>query len=917
VAVRERLAHLPEGGAVGLFALVTVAYVAGAELSWQSFSSGAAFGFPPAGVTVAALLLTSRRRWPVIIAAIVIAEVGVDLQHGLTPLVALASAAANVVEPVVGASLVRRWCGGVPDLTTRGDLLRFIGGAVLLGPAAGALIGATVLTVTGGGSWPQHALQWVAGDGIAVLVIGGPILLWARRRDLVSSHWPELALLVAVTAGLSVVAFRFGIPSSLLLFPLLVWAAFRLGDLAVVLAGSVFACVANYMTAAGYGGFARLGLSSPASLALTQVYIAVAVLIGWLLAQEVSGRLTATADLDAARTQRELADARRAAAELDAVLAEAATVGAVGEQVSTAVRARIGAAHVVINVLGSDGRRFEQLAGEGAVAQLAAMPAQWTIGSDVPGPQAARDRTAVYLPDLRAPGAGFADAQQVSEALGLRSAVALPLLTEAGALGYLGVGWEQPHMTTTVEREYLQAMARTTSRALERARFREAERHEQARLETLAELTKLLAGALTPEEIGTIVSGRVGAAVGGADALSLGLVSQNQDQLEWISIVGYTQRAKRLLSSLPLGAAIAETDAARSGRPVIIESPEDHARRYPGADAAVIAAHGSSWLVWPLAVGSSTVGSIGLMWKTPQRFGPGRCAFVAAVADLIAQALVRARTYADEHAIATALQGAVTPHMSEVVAGLDAGASYRQAGPARAVGGDWYDMLALPGQRIYLAVGDVVGHGIAAAEDMTQLRNAGRTLAFEGHQPASLLRELSRLTASVTSGKFATMNIAILDLGACLLTYACAGHPPMLIRRAATGKVQTASPAGGPALGAFDTATYTQRRDVFHPGDMVLMYTDGLVERPGGDIDTEIARVGKELQAWQPGVPLDEFCRQLVSSLTDSPQLDDICVLAVRRSAEPADPVRDSPLHGRPGSRREQAVSADLGEPPA
>jgi serine phosphatase RsbU (regulator of sigma subunit)/integral membrane sensor domain MASE1 len=883
VAVRERLSYPAAGGSVTLFALVTVAYAAGAELSWQSFSSGAAFGFPPAGVTVAAMLLTSRRRWPAIIAAIVIAEVGVDLQHGLTLPVALVSAAANVVEPVVGASLVRRWCGGVPDLTTRGDLLRFIGGAVLLGPAAGALIGATVLTVTGGGSWPEHALQWVAGDGIAVLVIGGPILLWARRRDLVSSRWPELVLLVTVTAGLSVVAFRFGWPSALLLLPLLAWGAFRLGDLGVVLAGSVFACVANYMTAAGYGEFAHLRLSSSASLALTQVYIAVAVLTGWLLAQEISGRLSATADRDAARRQRELADARRAAAELDAVLAEAATVGAVGAQVSTAVRARVGAAHVVINVLASDGQRFEQLAGEGAVAQQAAMTAQWTIASDVPGAQAARDRVAVYLPDLRAPRAGFAGGRQLGEALGLRSAAAFPLLTEAGALGYLGVGWKQPHETTTVEREYLQALAQTTSRALERARLRQAERQEQARIETLAELTKLLAGALTPEEIGTIVSSRVRMAVGAADAITLGLISQDRDQLEWICIAGYSQRAQHVLSSLPLSAPTAVTDAARSGRPVIIESAEDRARRYPGADRAVMAAQGSSWLAWPLSVGSSTVGSIGLLWKTPQRFGPGRCAFIAAVADLIAQALVRARRYADEHAIATALQGAVTPHMSEVIAGLDAGACYRQAGPARAVGGDWYDMLALPGQRVYLAVGDVVGHGIAAAEDMTQLRNAGRTLAFEGHQPASLLRELSGLTASVTSGKFATMNVAILDRGACLLTYACAGHPPMLIRRAATGKVQTASPAGGPALGAFESATYTQRRSVFHPGDLMLMYTDGLVERPGGDIDEEIARVGKELQAWQPGVPLDDFCRQLVNSLAAGPQLDDICVLAVRR----------------------------------
>ncbi|MGH3183674.1 MAG: hypothetical protein ACRDOE_17485, partial [Streptosporangiaceae bacterium] len=81
---------------------------------------------------------------------------------------------------------------------------------------------------------------------------------------------------------------------------------------------------------------------------------------------------------------------------------------------------------------------------------------------------------------------------------GIGSTAALPLLTEVGALGYLGVWWAGPHEATAVEREYLRSMAETTSRALERARLREAERREHARVEALAELTRLLAAALTP-----------------------------------------------------------------------------------------------------------------------------------------------------------------------------------------------------------------------------------------------------------------------------------------------------------------------------------------------------------------------------------------------------------------------------------
>jgi len=95
--------------AVTLFMLVAVVYAIGAELSWHSFGSGLAFGFPPAGVDVAVLLLTARRYWPAVIAAIVVAEVGVDLQHHLT---VVGSAAANVVEPLVDASCVLWWCRG-------------------------------------------------------------------------------------------------------------------------------------------------------------------------------------------------------------------------------------------------------------------------------------------------------------------------------------------------------------------------------------------------------------------------------------------------------------------------------------------------------------------------------------------------------------------------------------------------------------------------------------------------------------------------------------------------------------------------------------------------------------------------------------------------------------------------------------
>ena len=217
----------------------------------------------------------------------------------------------------------------------------------------------------------------------------------------------------------------------------------------------------------------------------------------------------------------------------------------------------------MISVLAADGRRFEPLAGGDAAARVAVMSAEWTVDSDAPGPRAVRDRTAVYLGDLKAPDAGTG------------STAALPLLTEAGALGYLGVWWAGPRQATAVEREYLRSMAETTSRALERARLREAERREHTRVEALAELTRLLAAALTPEAIGEVVADRVRAAVGGADALCFGAVSQSASQpvsqdgrrLVWITTAGYAGEVPEQFSDLPMDVRAAATDAARTRRP--------------------------------------------------------------------------------------------------------------------------------------------------------------------------------------------------------------------------------------------------------------------------------------------------------------------------------------------------------------
>ena len=162
----------------------------GAVLAIVRRRLGPAF-FPPAGVTVAAMLLSPRSRWAVVIVAIVVAELTVDLHYGVGVRAASGFALANSVEPVVGASLVLVWCNGAPDLRARGDLARFVAGACLAGPLVGGLIGGAVSAASNGTSWPTAVVHWWAGDGIGALVVGAPILLWAKQSHLLRARLAE------------------------------------------------------------------------------------------------------------------------------------------------------------------------------------------------------------------------------------------------------------------------------------------------------------------------------------------------------------------------------------------------------------------------------------------------------------------------------------------------------------------------------------------------------------------------------------------------------------------------------------------------------------------------------------------------------------------------------------------------------
>jgi len=155
-------------------------------------------------------------------------------------------------------------------------------------------------------------------------------------------------------------------------------------------------------------------------------------------------------------------------------------------------------------------------------------------------------------------------------------------------------------------------------------------------------------------------------------------------------------------------------------------------------------------------------------------------------------------------------------------------------------------------------------------------------MALQGLPPSQLLAELNTFTAHASHGRFATMAVAAFDPSAGAISYALAGHPPILLRRARNGEVVRLADGCGPVLGPIHDATYTEGQVRLEPGDTLVMYTDGLVEASGRHLETGITIAQELIAGWRPDSSLDEECRQLTDTLVSRPRRDDVCVVIVR-----------------------------------
>jgi signal transduction histidine kinase/CheY-like chemotaxis protein len=425
--------------------------------------------------------------------------------------------------------------------------------------------------------------------------------------------------------------------------------------------------------------------------------------------------------------------------------------------------------------------------------------------------------------------------------------------------------------------------ARLSAAARQRAgQQRDAESRLSSEFDAALQSADSVAGILA-----VLLDARFG--LGEATAVAIGLLDPDEDNVRFEYDGEYPAELRDRYHIAPMDAPLPAVDVIKRGEPMVVPDTFDLPPRY-GHAVHDTASSVRACVIQPLR-GSlgRIIGVLSLLWSQPRQFGAAELDMFAHTAERTQSALDRVRVMAREHRIAVEFQ--------EQLLDLDRGSTaavvaaiYQPAGEAMRVGGDWYLVTPLdrPGH-IGISVGDVVGHGLPGAIVMSRLRAAVGATALSQADPAAVLSALDTYAATVQGARCATVayaHVAAGDGGAATINYTCAGHPYPLVVDPDPDLAPVFLEGGRRppvATGRIDPADSTARADL-PPGTLVLLYTDGLIERPGEPLDEGFDRL-KAMAAECAHLPVDDVCAELLRRMTPPGGYhDDVVVLALRPS---------------------------------
>lgn len=400
-----------------------------------------------------------------------------------------------------------------------------------------------------------------------------------------------------------------------------------------------------------------------------------------------------------------------------------------------------------------------------------------------------------------------------------------------------------------------------------------------SRLVTISQVLSL-AGALTEavgvQDVVQLVADEIAPAVGSRALVVLG---SRAGRLHVLGHRGYPDaRVVERFDGLPLAEPTPGTHALRTGVPAFFESREQLERLYPTRNATPDGF--AAWAYLPLIASGRPVGTCVLAYAERHPFPTDERAVLTSLGGLIAQALERAVLYDAKYRVAHGLQAALLPHTLPSLPGIEAAARYLPATQGMDIGGDFYDLVPVDGLAAAV-IGDVQGHNVTAAGLMGQIRTAVRAYTTVGQPPEEVMRSTNRLLIDLGAELFASCLYLRLDPQRGRAVMARAGHPPPLLRRP-DGRVRVLDLAGGPLLGIDSSAVYPTTEVDLTPGCVLALYTDGLIESPGVDIEDALADLGRQL-AEAGDRPLDELADELVRrGAAARERIDDVALLLLR-----------------------------------
>jgi GAF domain-containing protein len=571
-----------------------------------------------------------------------------------------------------------------------------------------------------------------------------------------------------------------------------------------------------------------------------------------------------------ARVSAELGAAETMTAVIDAAVTHAAT--AIGASVST--------------LMLTDGQRLRLVAGAGLRPGVADAWAVFGLDDHNPASVAARTGRPVVLGDPTRVEEEYPVLRGYMPAG--RSLVCLPLDASPPSVGVIGLTFEQGWVPGAAEMDFLTAYADACGQAVRRVEASAQAETRARRLSFLARVSEELARSLdyriTLGNVADLAVPELGdwCAVqvlqdGRLTTLAVAHVDPEKVQWAWELQEKYPD---------PPDVATGAQNVARTGvsevyaeitDEMLVASARDEEHLRLSRGLALRSA-----LIVPLRTRDRTLGAMTLLRTGDAApYGQADLALAEDVGRRAGVAVDNAQLYEQTQDVALQLQRAVLPEVVDDLVGWDVAAHYAPGGRG-GVGGDFYDAVALPGGAVAVVIGDVMGHGVSAAAAMAQMRAAVRAYLSLEPDPATLVSDLDVMFARLEITQLVTLVYGVADPVAGTFRFVNAGHyPPLLLRGGQTAELVEA-PAHLPLGAGGDERKATTVP--FGDTDILLLYTDGLVEHRGEIIDVGLDRL-RAAAARLGARPLREGLAALIGELTGAgPADDDITAFALCRS---------------------------------